>query len=173
MTKTSQPIAKKSSPKKTVKASTVAPIKAQSPAIKSGRLKLATYRERRDRHRAEHPRLAAVWKLSQTAAQTLWEHRVLFIGITLVYGLLNLILVRGFANGTDVGSLKTQLGQLFNGNFGSLASSPDHFRSTSWVGRQRIEQHGGGLPGAIGHRGQSGHHLGAAAGLVGCPTADP
>lgn len=124
MTKTSKPIIKKASRKKAAKPPAVAPVKAKIPTIKFGRFKLAAYRERRNRHRVEHPRrLAAVWKLSQTAALTLWEHRVLFIGITLVYGLLNLILVRGFANGTDVGSLKTQLGQIFNGNFGPLASS--------------------------------------------------
>jgi len=83
----------------------------------------ASYRRLRLPRRHTHPgRLSAVWQLTKTAALTLWTYRILFIGITLVYGLLNLVLVRGFANGTDVGSLKTQLGQAFNGNFGSLAS---------------------------------------------------
>jgi hypothetical protein len=38
----------------------------------------------------------------------------------LIYGLLNLVFVRGIAGGADVGSLKQSFDSLFNGNFGAL-----------------------------------------------------
>jgi hypothetical protein len=69
------------------------------------------------------PKLPNVWQLTKTTWQTLWEHKKLFIGITIIYGLLNLVLVQGLAGGTDVSSLKHALGQAYNGNFGSLASA--------------------------------------------------
>lgn len=69
------------------------------------------------------PRLPNAWRLTASACGTLWRHRKLFIGITLVYGLLNLVLVRGLASTTDVGSLKHSLDQAFKGDFGSFASS--------------------------------------------------
>ncbi len=68
-------------------------------------------------------KLPNVWQLTKLTAQTLWWHRRLFIGITLVYGLLNLILVQGLANSTNVASLKSELNQVFTGHLGSLASS--------------------------------------------------
>lgn len=69
------------------------------------------------------PKLPNVWRLTKTTWQTLWEHKKLFIGITIIYGLLNLVLVQGLAGGTDVSSLKHALSQAYNGNFGSLASA--------------------------------------------------
>ncbi len=57
------------------------------------------------------------------AWQTLWQNRKLFIGIAIIYGLLNLVLVRGLAGGTDVSGLKHALNQAANGNLGSLASA--------------------------------------------------
>jgi hypothetical protein len=124
MTKQNQPITKKSTKKKAVKSAVVTPVKARPPNNQPGRFKLGTYYSLLSRPRIKHPvRLSAVWQLSKTAALTLWQYRGLFIGITVVYGLLNLILVHGFANGTDVGSLKTQLSKIFSGNYGSLVSS--------------------------------------------------
>lgn len=68
-------------------------------------------------------KLPNVWQLAQTAWRTFWQNKGLFIGITLTYGLLNLLLVRGLAGGTDVSSLKHTLNQVFTGDFGSLASA--------------------------------------------------
>jgi hypothetical protein len=67
-------------------------------------------------------RLPNAWQLTKKTAQLLWRYRGLFIGITLVYGVLNLILVQGLASGTDVNSLKHTLNQVFTGHLGSLAS---------------------------------------------------
>ncbi|HEX4775039.1 MAG TPA: hypothetical protein VH234_05995 [Candidatus Saccharimonadales bacterium] len=76
------------------------------------------------RLRYKHPvKLPSAWKLTKATGDVLWQNRKLFIGITLVYGLLNLILVQGLASSTDVGSLKGQLNQVFTGHLGALASS--------------------------------------------------
>ena len=122
------PQARKQSPPKTSRKK--APLKpVAAPAVvrdhtKPRRSTGVTFRRLgRTERSTQRVRIPAVWQLSKTAALTLWKYRALFIGITIVYGLLNLILVRGFASSTDVGSLKTQLSQIFNGNFGSLASS--------------------------------------------------
>jgi hypothetical protein len=68
-------------------------------------------------------RLPSAWQITRRAADYLWQYKKVFIGITVVYGLLNLLLVQGLANNTDVASLKHNLNQVFNGHFGSLASS--------------------------------------------------
>src|SRR5476651_2034364 len=74
--------------------------------------------------RTKHPiRLPSAWNLAKASAQVLWQYRKLFIGITLVYGLLNLVLVQGLASSTDVGSLKTTLNSAFSGHLGALGSS--------------------------------------------------
>jgi len=87
------------------------------------RPKLAAFRSWRPYQQVRHPmRLSNVWQLTKSVTELLWLHRRLFIGITLVYGLLNLILVKGLASSTDVASLKSQLSQIFTGHFGSLAS---------------------------------------------------
>jgi len=67
-------------------------------------------------------RLPNVWQLTKTAWQTLWHNRKVFIGITLIYGLLSLVLVQGLV-GTDVAGLKNALNQAFTGGLGSLASA--------------------------------------------------
>ena len=72
-------------------------------------------------------KLPSAWQLTRKAALTLWRHRRLFIGITLVYGLLNLMLVQGLANSTDISSLKTDLSQGFSGQPGALASGLGSF----------------------------------------------
>jgi len=68
-------------------------------------------------------KLPNVWRLTRQTADTLWRYRTLFIGLTLTYGILNLILVQGLANSTNVTQLKDQLSQVFTGHLGSLASS--------------------------------------------------
>ena len=67
-------------------------------------------------------RLPNVIKLTKHAVLVLWRHKKLFLGIVTVYGLLNLILVQGLANNTDVTSLKGTLNQVFTGHFAGFAS---------------------------------------------------
>ena len=107
VTKTASKVSKKTTSKPAVNQS---PSKA-APAIRTGPRRL------------KHPvKLPSVWRLTKQAARTLWTYRRLFAGIILIYGLLNLILVQGLANNTDISSLKSQLNQVFTGHLGSLAS---------------------------------------------------
>ena len=86
--------------------------------------KQQAYKSFRITKRIKHPvKLPNVWQLTKTAALTLWQHKQLFIGIILMYGLLNLLLVQGLASGTDVTNLKHSLSQAFSGHLGSLVSS--------------------------------------------------
>ncbi len=95
--------------KGTAKKSTDSAAKSQAAVAKPRRLKI----------RAKLPN---AWRLTKLSAQTLWQHKAIFVGITLVYAVLNLILVKGLAGGTDINSLKHTLNQVFTGHFGSLAS---------------------------------------------------
>lgn len=67
-------------------------------------------------------RLPNVLVLTKQAWLVLWRHKKLFIGITLIYGLLNLVLVQGLASNTDVTGLKSTLDQAFTGHLRSIAS---------------------------------------------------
>jgi hypothetical protein len=92
-------------------------------AVKPRRIKQAQYKSLKLQKRIKHHvKLPSVYRLTKMAVQTLWAHKGLFAGITIVYGLLNLILVQGIAGNTDLGSLKNNLDQVFSGHFGSLAS---------------------------------------------------
>lgn len=73
--------------------------------------------------------LPSVWRISATVGQLLWRHKNIFLSLALIYGLLNLVLVRGFSGGTNVSDLKTQLDQVFTGHYASLASSLTIFAS--------------------------------------------
>ena len=68
------------------------------------------------------PKIPSAWMLTKKTADLLWINRRLFITLTLVYGLLNILLVRGFSGTADVGQLKSELNQAFSGNFGSIAT---------------------------------------------------
>lgn len=57
----------------------------------------------------------------------LWEHRWVFGGIVLIYGLFNLFLVRGLAGSTDLTNLKDTLDNALHGFGGQLASSATTF----------------------------------------------
>jgi len=70
-----------------------------------------------------YAKLPSAWKLARITSTILWENKRLFIGITLVYGLLNLVLVQGLAAANDVNSIKDQFDQASNGNYGSVGST--------------------------------------------------
>jgi len=96
------------------------------------KLKQPTYTSFKVSKRIKHlVILPSAWKLTKTTAELLWSNRRIFTGLTLIYGLLNVVLAQGLG-GTDVSELKNQLGEIFTGNYGSLASSLIIF--TSLVG---------------------------------------
>lgn len=73
--------------------------------------------------RVKHPvRLPSAWKLLQQTLSIIWHNKRVFFGIAIVYGVLNMLLVRGLSGGTDVGSLKQQIASSM-GNVGQLATS--------------------------------------------------
>lgn len=67
-------------------------------------------------------KLPSAWQLAKQSAMMLWEHKQLFIGITLMYGLLNLVLVQGLTGGADISSLKASVNSAFSGHLGFLAT---------------------------------------------------
>lgn len=87
--------------------------------LRPGRSKIL----RRPKPQGPPKAIPAAWRITKQATSLLWEHKRVIIGITLVYGLLNLVLVRGLSGGTDVGSLKNTLDQVFHGNLGHLGAS--------------------------------------------------
>jgi hypothetical protein len=106
--------------KKTAKAVSVPKTR---PSDKPRRLKQRTYKSFQLQKRIKHPiKIPNVVKLTKSSVKLAWQHKKLFTGIILIYGLLNLIFVRGLAGGSDLGSLKDSFDQVFQGNFGSLAS---------------------------------------------------
>lgn len=115
--------AKKAAPsaktKKTVSSRTLKP----SNTVQPRRLKRAQYRAFRFRRRTKREvHLPNAFKLSAMTWRVFWDHRKLFLGIALIYTVLNLLLVRGFSGSTDVGSLRDSLNQVFSGHFGKFAS---------------------------------------------------
>src|SRR3990167_4609433 len=68
-------------------------------------------------------KLPNAFKLFISSLVTLNKHWKLFIGISLVYGLLALILVRGLSSGTNIQQTKDALQATFGGQFGGLATS--------------------------------------------------
>lgn len=67
-------------------------------------------------------KVPSVWQLTKQPSLLLWRQRRLFIGITLVYSLLNVILAQSLS-GTSASTLKTQLASAAGGHLGGLASS--------------------------------------------------
>lgn len=67
-------------------------------------------------------RIISIWQLTKQTSLLLWQHKGVFIGIAIVYGLLNIVLAQGLG-GSDVSNLKSQLSQVFTGNFGAVTSS--------------------------------------------------
>lgn len=112
---------------KVVKTSPVTLVSSVPDSSSTRRLRQLKHRGWKPGKRTAWPRqpVPGAWKLTKQAADTLWTHRRLFIGITLVYGLLNLVLVQGLSSSsnTDVGSLKHTLNQVFTGDFRSITSS--------------------------------------------------
>lgn len=69
-----------------------------------------------------HKVMPNAWNITKTSVALIWGHKKLFLGITLVYGILSLLFV-GLASNTDINSLKNQLNQSFNSSFGTIGSS--------------------------------------------------
>ena len=91
-------------------------------------LKLAQSSRFRLHKPIKHPvKLPNVWILTKKSADIIWQNKRLFLGIIIIYGLLNLIFVQGLSNSTDISSLKSSLGHVLTGSLGAFTSSLNVF----------------------------------------------
>ena|SRR3990167_7693420 len=72
-------------------------------------------------------KLPSAFRLMRSALGLLKRHWKLFLGITLVYGFLTVVLVRGFGGSLNLTDLKTTLKDGFGGQYGSLATGATLF----------------------------------------------
>lgn len=88
------------------------------------RFKTASYQSFRLRRRIKptSPKLTGAFRLLGRAFTLIQQHWRLFLGITLVYGVLTIVLVRGIGGGIDLGSLKSSLRGGLGGNYSDLAT---------------------------------------------------
>src|SRR6185369_1037255 len=86
------------------------------------RLKQPIYKSFRPskRIRPKTTTLPSAFKITKRAAGLIKQNWRLFLKITLIYGLLTVILVRGFGGSLDLSGLKDNLKSGFSGSFGSL-----------------------------------------------------
>jgi len=78
--------------------------------------------------------LPSVAAMVKTTAIIIWGHRRLFIGISLLYGLFNLLLVRGLSSGIDIQRLRASFDLTTGGHPGWLASGLGTFFSLLGTG---------------------------------------
>ena len=108
------------SPKK--KATQARPATATTRRLKPAPAKRFGFRKVR------HPvKLPNFWQITLRAAITLWQNKVLFLGIVLIYGLLNLVLIQGLTTSTGIGSIKSDLQHFESGHLGLFASGINVF----------------------------------------------
>ncbi len=93
-------------------------------ATKTRRLKQPNYRSLKLSKRIKHPgaKLPNVLSLTRTSFKRLRAAPWLFAGIILIYGLLTIVLVRGFGGGYNIASLKTNLQLLFQGTWSEVST---------------------------------------------------
>lgn len=96
-------------PKKTVQI-TEPPRTLQKPSYRSFRLQ----------KRIQGGQVASAFSLFGQTLRLLRQNWKLFLGIVLVFGILNAVLVRGFSAGANLDDAKAVLDELFTGNWGQL-----------------------------------------------------
>jgi hypothetical protein len=68
-------------------------------------------------------KLPSAWQISQKTAALLWRNKKLFLGISGIYLILNIILVRGFSGATDLTPLRDLITGTYPGGVGQFTSS--------------------------------------------------
>jgi len=66
--------------------------------------------------------LPNVWQLTRASLIILWHYRWVFIGIILIYGIFDVVVVQGLKGGLDVSSLNKQLSGLLHGQYKQITS---------------------------------------------------
>jgi len=96
---------------------------SKTSANKPRRLQERNYKTLRLQKRIKPPAsvsLSPAWKLFGRSLKLLAKNWKLFGGIILVYGILNILLVRGLSGGLDLASLQSKLKSLLGGNLRDL-----------------------------------------------------
>jgi hypothetical protein len=115
---------KKSGSKQQPAIKPMVPIVAVRANGKPRRLKQPKYASFKISKRIKHPvRLPSAWKLTKSAFKLFAKHKWLFLGVTAIYAIMNMILVTGLINTFDVSGLKSQLEAIFSGHLRVLESS--------------------------------------------------
>jgi hypothetical protein len=78
-----------------------------------------------------HAKLPTTWQLTKTSALTLWQNKGVFLSITGVYALLNLVFVQGLTNSANTASLKSTLSHVSASHIGSIISGLGTFITLS------------------------------------------
>ena len=98
----------------------------QAARSESGSRRVKTPRRRflrrQDKRFKARPKLPNVFRITKMAGQLLLSNWKIIGGMIVVYGLLNIVLVRGLNGGANVSDLKSQVDGVFNGSGGHLAS---------------------------------------------------
>jgi hypothetical protein len=80
---------------------------------------------------APPPPLPNVLMLTKQSATMLWLHKKLFVGILVLYGLLNVLLASSISNGLDVAALRNQYADKFVGSIATFAQLIGNSSSSS------------------------------------------
>ena len=109
------------------------------------RLKTPNYKPFRPTKHIKNPhaKLPNSFKLLGAALTTLKKHWRIFLGITLVYIVVSLFLVRGFSSQLDISSIKNNLKDVFGGQISGLSSSAVLFAYLVGAGSGSSSEAGG------------------------------
>ncbi|HSH17921.1 MAG TPA: hypothetical protein VK978_00910 [Candidatus Saccharimonadales bacterium] len=107
-----------------VKQSKPAPAAVPEPAASVHSFPARLFR-RQPRPQTPRPthRLPSAWLIARRALKVIADNRWLFLGIASVYTVLNILLVRGFSDATDLGPLRDLLSGSYPGGVGQIGSS--------------------------------------------------
>lgn len=106
------------------------PVAKKKPApSRSRRVKQSSYQSFKlnKRIKSQAPKLPSAWKLMHSSFRILRQNWKLFLGITLVYGILTIILVRGFGGSLNLSELKTSIQDSLSGSLSSLTTATTLF----------------------------------------------
>lgn len=117
--------------------------KTTVPPVGVRRLRLPAPRMFRLKRIQRPTRLPSVWRLSKRTVMTVWRHKWVFLGIALIYIVLNIVFVTGLGGGTDIASLEQQVGTTAAGGTGQLATSFGIFGSLLTTGTGTSSASGG------------------------------
>lgn len=84
------------------------------------KLNLRTYKQNSKLAKSNIHETTNVWQLSLTTLKVIWSYKWHFIGLLLVYIILNVILVQGLINSTTMSSFELSINQLVHGNLSGL-----------------------------------------------------